>query len=100
MKKELVRRVNESDRDYLTRVAAIIAELKSEGEEDEAYECYKAVGVIIVPIMEQFIDCESVAYKLDGDTKCIFSEKVYDVVERDFYKFNNPDYMKSEDKWC
>lgn len=33
----------------------------------------------------------------DENTKFMYSEKVYDVVERDFYKFNNPEFMKPEE---
>ena len=35
--------------------------------------------------------------KLNENTKIKYADRVYNVVERDFYKFNNPEYMDEED---
>lgn len=89
--------IQESEKDFFTKKAAEIASLKKAGKDEEARECFRETGNRLVPIVEQFIDCESAQYKLDENTKFMYLEKVYDVVERDFYKFNNPEYMKQED---
>lgn len=89
--------IQESEKEFFTKKAAEIASLKKAGKEEEAKACFRETGSRLVPIVEQFIDCESAQYKLDENTKFMYSEKVYDVVERDFYKFNNPEFMKPEE---
>lgn len=87
-----------SDKVFFTEKAAIVAELIKKGNLEEAKSVIRAIGDRLVPVVEQFIDCESICYKLDENTKMKYSERVYSVVERDFYKFNNIEFLKEQDK--
>lgn len=85
------------DKEFFTEKAAIVAGLLKDGKAEEAKEVIRTIGHRLVPVVEQFIDCESASYKLDENTKIKYADRVYNVVERDFYKFNNPEYMDEED---
>lgn len=86
-----------SNKEFLTEKATIVATLLKEGRTEEAKEVFRSCGCILVPIVEQFVDCESASYKLDENTKMNYADRVYNVVERDFFKFNNPEFMKEQD---
>ena len=77
--------------------AAEIASLKKAGMEEAAEVRLKSIGDRLVPVVEQMIDCESISLKLDENTKFAYSDRVYKVVKRDFYKFYNPEFMKPEE---
>ena len=85
------------DKEFFTEKAAVVADLLKKGKAEEAKEVIRSIGYRLVPVVEQFIDCESICYKLDENTKIKYADRVYNVVERDFYKFNNPEYMDEED---
>ena len=87
----------ENEKEFFTKKAAEIASLKKAGMEEAAEACLKSIGDRLVPVVEQMIDCESISFKLDENTKFAYSDRVYKVVKRDFYKFNNPEFMRSED---
>ena len=97
MKEEFKRRAGETDKEYFTRVAKMIYELKLAGKKDEATEGFKEVCNELVPIVEQVIDCESIRNRLDEDTKLDYAERVYAVISKIFYRYNNPAFMKEKD---
>lgn len=98
MYEELVRTENENNKDYFTRAAAYIKKLKDAGKEDDVREAMKIVMAWLAPIMMQHIECEIVANDLDENTGVDYSIRVFDVISKDFYKYNCPDFMKEENK--
>ena len=98
MYEELVRTENENNKDYFTRAAAYIKKLKDAGKEDEVSEAMRIVMEWLAPIMMQHIECEIVANDLDENTGVDYSIRVFDVISKDFYKYNCPDFMKEENK--
>lgn len=97
MKEKFKRRVGETDKEYFTRVAKLIYEFKLAGKKDEAAEGFKEVCNELVPVVEQVIDCESIRNRLDEDTKLDYAERVYTVISKIFYRYNNPAFMKEKD---
>lgn len=97
MNTDFQRRTGETDKEYFTRVAKLIYELKIAGKKDEAAEGFKEVCNELVPILEQVIDCESIRNRLDEDTKLDYAERVYAVISKIFYRYNNPVFMKEKD---
>lgn len=93
MKEALLRNDKESDMEYFTRVAAYIETLREIGNEYEIKKSFKIIGRWLVPIVEEYVECESAVYRLDDDTKVLFSDKVYATLLRIFHKYNNPKYM-------
>lgn len=98
MYEELVRAENESNKEYFTRAAAYIKQLKDAGMEKQAREAMGVVMEWLAPIMMQHIECEIAANDLDENTGVDYSIRVFDVIGRDFYKYNCPEYMKEENK--
>lgn len=96
MYEELVRAENESNKEYFTRAAAYIKRLKDAGMEKQAKEAMRIVMEWLAPIMMQHIECEIVANDLDENTGVDYSIRVFDVISKDFYKYNCPDFMKEE----
>ena len=92
MKEKFKRRVGETDKEYFTRVAKLIYELKLAGKKDEAAEGFKEVCNELVPVVEQVIDCESIRNKLDEDTKLDYAERVYTVISKIFYRYTTYTY--------
>ncbi len=97
MNTDFQRRTGETDKEYFTRVAKLIYELKLAGKMDEAAEGFKEVCIELVPVVEQVIDCESIRNRLDEDTKLDYAERVYAVISKIFYRYNNPAFMKEKD---
>lgn len=92
MNEEFKRRAGENDKRYFTRVA----KMKLAGKKDEATEGFKEVCNELVPVVEQVIDCESIRNRLDEDTKLDYAERVYAVISKIFYRYNNPAFMKKD----
>lgn len=98
MRTDLIRKNNERSKEYFTRAAAIIAGLKAEGKESEAAECLSEVYGSLYDIIEEVVECESRKYRLDENTRLRYSDNVHDIVVEDFYKFNNPKFLKDSSK--
>lgn len=97
MNTDFQRRTGETDKEYFTRVAKLVYELKLAGKKEEADEGFKEVCNELVPVVEQVIDCESIRNRLDEDTKLDYAERVYAVISKIFYRYNNPAFMKEKD---
>lgn len=94
MKSDLLNREDyETDREYFTKAAAYIDRLRISGNEVAVRKAFKQIGRWLVPVIEEYVDCESARYKLNEDIKIFFSEKVYETIYRIFHKYNNPMYM-------
>ena len=91
---ELTRKPNEIGKEYFTRTATIIANLKAEGKEEEAVECFAKVYELLFDVIEQVVGGESVKNRLDEDTQMSYSYKAHDLIAKEFYKYNNPAFMK------
>lgn len=98
MYEELLKAENESNKEYFTRSAAYIKKLKDAGEEQQAEEAMHIVMNWLAPILMQHIECEIAANKLDENTGVDYSIRVFNVIGKDFHKYNCPDYMDDENK--
>ena len=52
------------DKEFFTEKATIVAGVLKDGKAEEAKEVIRSIGYRLVPVVEQFIDCESISYKL------------------------------------
>ena len=98
MNEEFKRRAGETNRDYFTRTAKMLCDLKAVGKQVEAANGFGIVARELFPIVDQVISYESFRNKLDDETKQDYRDRVYDVIISDFYKYNNPDFMKEENR--
>lgn len=95
---ELKRRNNESNKEYFTRAAAYIKKLKDAGQNEQVKAAMGIVMESLAPIIMQHVDCEIAANDLDENTGIDYSIRVFDVINKDFYKYNCADFMKDENK--
>ncbi len=92
------RRENEDNKEYFTRVAAMIRELKDAGDEDGATEAYGVVYKELCPIIKEVIECESRFYHLDDTTTYGYLKRADDVISKTFYRYNDAERLKDKEK--
>lgn len=95
---DFIRKENEDNKTYFTRVAKLIRELKAAGKEKEAAEAYTVVYWELCPIIKEVIECESRAYRLDDATTYEYLKRADDVISRTFDRYNDPDHLTEKDK--
>ena len=92
------RKENEDNKEYFTRVAAMIRELKNAGNDDEAKMAYGVVYKELCPIIKSVIECESRFYHLDDATAYGYLKRADDVISKTFQRFNAPEHLKDKEK--
>lgn len=92
------RRENEDNKEYFTRVAAMLRELKAAGNEDETKKAYGVVYKELCPIIKSVIECESRFYRLDDATTYGYLKRADDVMTKTFQRFNDPEHLKDKEK--
>lgn len=95
---DFIRKENEDNKTYFTRVAKLIRELKAAGKEKEAAEAYTVVYWELCPIIKEVIECESRAYRLDDATTYEYLKRADDVISRTFDRYNDPEHLTEKDK--
>ena len=92
------RRENEDNKEYFTRVAAMLRELKDAGNDDDFDLAYSVVYKELCPIIKEVIECESRFYHLDDSTTYGYLKKVDDVISKTFHRYNDTEHLKDKTK--
>ncbi|MDD6473018.1 MAG: hypothetical protein PUF62_08310, partial [Bacteroidales bacterium] len=92
------RRENEDNKEYFTRVAAMLRKLKAAGNEDEAKMAYGVVYKELCPIIKSVIECESRFYRLDDATTYGYLKKADEVISKTFHRYNDTEHLKDKEK--
>ncbi|MCR5546092.1 MAG: hypothetical protein K6F30_06380 [Lachnospiraceae bacterium] len=92
MREVLTRNPGETDKDFFTRAAAVIAEYRKMGNEAAADACFSDIFPELYPIIVEMVECESARNRLDDETENEYYDRVMLLVPKIFHKYNNPEF--------